>query len=80
MYADDVQLYRSTCVENIRLCIYSINDDLQKIDNWANANGLCINPSKSKCSLLSRTMRAFNVPDIITYIHNWPLQPISQDY
>ena len=53
MYADDVQLYRSTRIENIRICIDLINDDLRKIDNWANANGLCINPSKSKCLLLS---------------------------
>ena len=65
MYADDVQPYRSTYIENIRLCIDSINDDLRKINNWANANGLCINPSKSKCSLLSKTKRAFHEPDII---------------
>ena len=53
MYADDIQLYRSTCIENIRLCIDSMNDDLRKNDNWANAiYGLCINPSKSKCLLI----------------------------
>ena len=55
MYADDVQLYRSTCIGNIRLRIDSINDDDQ----------LCINPSKSKGLLLSRTKRAFDAPDII---------------
>ena len=49
----------------IRICINFINDDLWKIVNWANANGLCINPSKSKCLLLSRTKIAFDVPDII---------------
>ena len=53
MHADGVQLYRNTCIKNTRLCIDSINDDLLKINNWANANGLCINPSK------------FDVPDII---------------
>ena len=50
---------------NIRLYIDSINGNLRKIDNWANANGLCINPSKSKCLLLSRTKRAFDVSNII---------------
>ena len=65
MYADDVQLYMSTCIGNIRLCIDSNNGDLRKIDNWANANGLCINLSKSKCLLLSKTKRAFDVPDIV---------------
>ena len=34
-------------------------------DNWGNSNGLCINPSKSKCLLLSSTKRASDVPDII---------------
>ena len=43
MYADDVELYRSTCIENIRLCIDSMNDDLRKINYWANANVLYIN-------------------------------------
>ena len=52
MNADDVQFYR-------------INDDLRKINNWANANGFSIYPSKSNCLLLSRTKRAFDVPDII---------------
>ena len=31
MYADDVQLYRSTCVESVKHCIDSINCDLQKV-------------------------------------------------
>ena len=42
MYVNDVQLYRSTCIGSIRPCIDSINDDLLKIDNWDNANELCI--------------------------------------
>ena len=37
----------------------------EKICNWNNANGPCINPSKSKCLLLSRTKRTFDVPDNI---------------
>ena len=65
MYADNIQFYRNICIEDIRLFIDSINDDLQKIYNWANANGLCINPSKSKCLLFSRTKRPFDVADII---------------
>ena len=69
MYADDVQLYRSTCIENIKLCIDSINDDLRKIGNWTNANELCINHSKSKCLFLPRTKRTFDVPDIIILLN-----------
>ena len=65
MYADDVQLYRSICIENIRLCIDSVNDDLRKIDNWANGNGLCINSFQFKYLLLSRIKKEFDVSDII---------------
>ena len=65
MYADDVKIYRSICIENIRICTDSINDDLRTIDNWANANGLCINPYKSKCLLLFRTNKTFDMPGII---------------
>ena len=31
MYADDVQIYRSTRIENIRICIDLINDDLRQL-------------------------------------------------
>ena len=55
MYTDDVQLYTSTRKENIDTCLHLINRDLNGIDNWASANGLCINPSKLKFIILSRT-------------------------
>ena len=54
--ADDVQLYRGTCIEDIRLCIDSINDDLRIIDNWANTNG-CV------CRLMMRNTLSFIVRD-----------------
>ena len=84
MYADDVQLYRSTGMENIGRCIDSINCDLQKVDNWAKGNRLCINRFKSKCLLLSGTKKNIinngNTTYIHTYTHNWSLQPFSEDY
>ena len=48
MYADDVQHYTSTPKENIDSCLNYIKRDLVRIDNWASANSLSINPSKSK--------------------------------
>ena len=33
-------------------------------ERWFNANGFCLNPSKSKCLLLSRTEKAYHAPDI----------------
>ena len=59
-----IQLYRSNRMENINHCIDSINCDLQKVDNWAKANGVYINSSKPIFLLLSRTKRAFVVPFI----------------
>ena len=51
-------------MEGVKHCIDSINCDLRKVDNWAKANGLRISPFKSKCLLISRTKRAFVVPNI----------------
>ena len=37
-------------------------NDLNRTDNWASANGLCLNPSKSKCIMLSR----INISSVIS--------------
>ena len=39
---------------------------MDKIDSWAWANGLCINPSKSKCIMLSRTNVSFVITGLST--------------
>ena len=57
MYADDVQIYNSGSLNGISACINNINSDLRKIDIWARNNGLCINPTKSKCILTDRSNR-----------------------
>lgn len=54
MYADDVQLYTSANVTDLNMCIRVINEDLNSINIWASNNGLCLNPSKSKCIYFSR--------------------------
>lgn len=54
MYADDVQLYLSSPVKSIKENIDKLNDDLSKIHRWATANGLCLNPNKSKCLVIHK--------------------------
>lgn len=54
MYADDVQLYTSCKLENVDACILELNNDLANITNWALRNGLCLNPLKSKCMVISK--------------------------
>lgn len=54
MYADDVQLYTSAEAKEIRLCMSNINRDLDLVYQWANNNGLCLNPSKTKLIAISK--------------------------
>lgn len=54
MYADDVQLYMSCPKNAINEGINKINNDLKQLHRWALANGLCINPNKSKCLLIRK--------------------------
>lgn len=77
MYADDVQLYISSTLNNINDCIMKLNTDLDHIYNWANANGLCLNPSKSKCLIIrKRTMKELPFePEII--LNNQKIEIVS---
>ena len=54
MCADDVQIYN---LNGISACVNNINSKLRKVDIWARHNGLCINPTKSKCILIGRSNR-----------------------
>lgn len=65
MYADDVQLYIGCKVSNIDDCVHKINVDLENIRAWASSNGLCLNPSKSKCIFISKKRQDIPyIPDI----------------
>ena len=57
MYVDDVQIYNRGSLNGISARVNNINSDLQKIDIWARNNGLCINPTQSKCILIDRSNR-----------------------
>lgn len=52
MYADDVQLYLSSPIDRISECVDRLNNDLESVNNWARANGLTLNPRKSKCMII----------------------------
>ena len=54
IYADDVQLYTSCCPSEVSVCIDRINECLSSINDWAMCNGLCLNPNKTKCLIISR--------------------------
>ncbi|XP_075151058.1 uncharacterized protein LOC142225166 [Haematobia irritans] len=52
MYVDDVQLCKSTTTDAIDRCVMNVNNDLNNILDWANGNGLALNPNKSKAILI----------------------------
>lgn len=52
LYADDLQIYSHFKVDEISEAINQINSDLSKINSWAKAYGLLVNPSKSQVILL----------------------------
>lgn len=56
MYADDVQLYASCKVTSINECIQTLNQELERVFIWATANGLSINPQKSKCIVIKKKL------------------------
>ncbi|XP_059223232.1 uncharacterized protein LOC131997010 [Stomoxys calcitrans] len=75
MYADDVQLYASTKVEDINSCISKFNKDLQAISEWACTNCLNINPSKSKLIIIGKTPAS--QPDINLRISDSTIQRVE---
>lgn len=54
MYADDVQLYINSPVHSVENNIARLNEDLNNIFLWATANGLCLNPHKTKCIVVHK--------------------------
>lgn len=54
MYADDVQIYLSGPLNSINSCVVKLNADLYNIHRWAMANGLVLNPSKTKCIVIHK--------------------------
>ncbi|XP_075159066.1 uncharacterized protein LOC142232218 [Haematobia irritans] len=66
MYADDVQVFLSGNVGSIRDTVERLNYDLNRVFNWAKANGLLLNPTKSKCLIIHRNKHFHpHAPDII---------------
>lgn len=59
MYADDVQIYLGTTFCSFEEAVSKVNYDLQIVHDWASANGLCINPRKSKCLVIHGRTRKY---------------------
>ena len=54
MYADDVQIRKCFPLGLVENAAVEVNEDLANIHSWSEKNGLCLNPVKSKCLVISR--------------------------
>lgn len=54
LYADDIQIYLNSSIKYLCENVTKLNDDLNRIYLWASANGLCLNPLKSKCLIIHK--------------------------
>ena len=79
LHADDLQCYISSPISNITKAIETLNLDLQNICNWAQVNGLRVNPSKSKfIAIASRQlMSSININALPEVVFNNTSIPLS---
>lgn len=76
MYADDVQIYMECKPNFISQYTQLINQDLNNVYLWASANGLTINPKKSKCLVIQkRTSRISQ--DIAIFLNSQPIEIVN---
>lgn len=62
LYADDIQIYLSRRIGLIEDLVFRVNEDLERISNWAKENGLVLNPNKSQALLISK--KTYNHRDL----------------
>ena len=77
IYADDIQLYKSSQYQDVDNCIKALNENTSKISAWAAQNKLSINPHKSQCLVIyKKKINTENLPKItidqtnINYVQN----------
>lgn len=76
MYADDVQLYTSCHVNDTEQCVETLNQELNRVYLWATANGLEINPNKSKCIIIQKRLSKSLITPIFK-INNQPIEIVN---
>ena len=72
LYADDMLLYRRiSSPEDFNI----LQNDVDAVNNWVNANHLCFNTTKCKYMLITRKKRPLNTPAIL--INGIPLDMVD---
>lgn len=55
LYADDSQFYCSFLPNQLSEGICKMNNAMKNVESWASLNSIVVNPSKSKCMVISKT-------------------------
>lgn len=76
MYADDVQLTLGFPINALTEYVAKLNNDLSRIHCWATANGLCLNPKKSKCLFIQKR-RSPQICELNILLNNEPIVIVS---
>lgn len=84
MYADDLQLYSSSTVDNLPHAIQAINDDLLRLSSWSASYGIKVNPDKCQAIIIgsSRQMAKITLPNLTPLSYNdipIPFSPTVKD-
>lgn len=80
LYADDVQIYQPLDINDVKTSFDEINDDLNRISNWANNNSLILNPTKSQYIVVGSKKQVEKVDqcDLRPVISNIPILRVSE--
>ncbi|XP_075151220.1 uncharacterized protein LOC142225331 [Haematobia irritans] len=73
MYADDLQVYLSSGLEEFDRCVERFNEDLRRVNSWAQRNGLSLNASKSKCLVIQKRVNRLSLTPYI-HINDEPIE------
>ncbi|KAL1447213.1 hypothetical protein WDU94_000539 [Cyamophila willieti] len=52
LYADDLQMYLPTSVDNVNQSVQMFNEDLQALHHWTVTHGILPNPKKFQCIII----------------------------
>ena len=69
LYADDLQIYMPCKIDDIRLGITKINEDLKRITDWTINNSLFVNPNKTQAILFNK-FRSINTDGVNIVVNN----------
>jgi hypothetical protein len=70
IFADDLQIYHNCAVSDLQRCIDELNLDLQRVHEWAAANGLKLNPMKGREIVIIHCRVDISPPTLLMWSDN----------